>query len=182
MMFRVVIEQDEDGRFVASYPTLPGCLSDGATIPEALRNIADAVEGVLLSMSAHNDPMPKIDEGEFLAAVEQLMNYHRDLEFLPAQQRLDRVTTSALGQARAIRQRVERSLGLPSSAYQGGLATNGDGLRASSTFFDLFTAVGSWLAVAREQNPEVFDRHFNPPPVQDQQFGFTSRRTAAPTA
>lgn len=58
MKFRVHIEQDEDGKFVASCPTLPGCLSEGNTRDEAIRNIHDAIEGYLESLRKHGDPIP----------------------------------------------------------------------------------------------------------------------------
>ncbi len=58
MKFRIVIEQDEDGKFVASCPTLPGCWSQGDTREEARRNIADAVEGYLESLRKNGDPIP----------------------------------------------------------------------------------------------------------------------------
>ena len=58
MRFRVVIEQDEDGRFSANCPTLPGCWSQGDTREEAKANIADAVEGYLASLKKHGDPIP----------------------------------------------------------------------------------------------------------------------------
>lgn len=58
MKFRVVIEQDEDGMFIASCPTLPGCVSDGSTRAEALANIRDAVEGYLASVVKSGDPIP----------------------------------------------------------------------------------------------------------------------------
>lgn len=38
----VLIEQDEDGVFIVSVPTLKGCRSYGRTIDEAMRNIAEA--------------------------------------------------------------------------------------------------------------------------------------------
>ena len=38
----VVIEQDEDGVFIVSVPTLKGCHSYGRTIREAMNNIAEA--------------------------------------------------------------------------------------------------------------------------------------------
>lgn len=38
----VVIEQDEDGVFIVSAPTLQGCRSYGHTIAEAMENIAEA--------------------------------------------------------------------------------------------------------------------------------------------
>lgn len=58
MKFRIVIEQDEDGKFVASAPTLPGCWSQGDTRDEAVRNITDAIEGYLESLRKHGDPIP----------------------------------------------------------------------------------------------------------------------------
>ncbi len=39
----VVIEQDEDGVFIVSVPTLQGCHSYGHTIDEAMKNITEAV-------------------------------------------------------------------------------------------------------------------------------------------
>lgn len=58
MRYRVLIEQDEDGVFVAECPTLPGCVSQGATRQEALVNIKDAIEGYLESLRKHNEPIP----------------------------------------------------------------------------------------------------------------------------
>ena len=43
----VVIEQDEDGFFVARCPALKGCWSQGRTEAEALANIEDAISGWL---------------------------------------------------------------------------------------------------------------------------------------
>ena len=58
MRFRVVIEEDEEGRFAASCPSLPGCWSQGDTREEAKRNIADAIEGYLESLKKNGDPIP----------------------------------------------------------------------------------------------------------------------------
>ena len=41
--FQVVIEQDEDGVFVAECPALQGCYAQGDTFEEALENIKDVV-------------------------------------------------------------------------------------------------------------------------------------------
>ena len=38
----VLVEQDEDGVFIVSAPTLVGCRSYGYTLEEAMRNIAEA--------------------------------------------------------------------------------------------------------------------------------------------
>lgn len=42
--FPVVLEQDEDGMYVASVPTLKGCLTQGASVDEAMANIREAIE------------------------------------------------------------------------------------------------------------------------------------------
>jgi len=55
MQFRVSIEQDEDGVYVASVPALPGCISQGATRKEAVDNIKDAIAGYLISLKKHNE-------------------------------------------------------------------------------------------------------------------------------
>lgn len=63
MKYRVIIEQDEDGVFVAEVPSLPGCISQGETRAEALRNIQEAIEVYIESLKAHNEPIPPtIDE------------------------------------------------------------------------------------------------------------------------
>ncbi len=63
MRYRVRIEQDEDGTFVAECPSLPGCISQGKTRSEALRNIHDAIQGYVESLQKHHEPVPpSIDE------------------------------------------------------------------------------------------------------------------------
>jgi predicted RNase H-like HicB family nuclease len=58
MKYRVLIEQDEDGVFVAEVPSLPGCISQGETREEALKNIHEAIEVYLESLKAHDEPVP----------------------------------------------------------------------------------------------------------------------------
>lgn len=58
MKYRVLIEPDEDGVFVAECPNLPGCVSQGRTRSEALENIHEAIEGYLASLKANGDPIP----------------------------------------------------------------------------------------------------------------------------
>jgi antitoxin HicB len=58
MRYRVYLEQDEDGVFVATCPALPGCVSQGQTRAEATANIRKAIEGYLESLKKHGDPVP----------------------------------------------------------------------------------------------------------------------------
>ncbi|MGQ0376419.1 MAG: type II toxin-antitoxin system HicB family antitoxin [Nitrososphaerota archaeon] len=63
MKYRITLQEDEDGIYVAKCPSLPGCISQGKTRSEALNNIKDAIEGYLQSLRKHNEPIPpSIDE------------------------------------------------------------------------------------------------------------------------
>jgi len=64
MKYRIIIEQDEDGVFVAECPTLPGCISQGNSRKEVLANIQDAIKGYLESLRKHDEPIPPSIEEE----------------------------------------------------------------------------------------------------------------------
>ncbi len=49
MKFNIIIEKDEEGRYVAECTDLPGCLSEGDTLGDALENINEAIIGCLKS-------------------------------------------------------------------------------------------------------------------------------------
>ncbi len=58
MRYRVYLEPDEDGVFVATCPSLPECVSQGRTRAEATANIREAIEGYLKSLRKHGDHIP----------------------------------------------------------------------------------------------------------------------------
>jgi predicted RNase H-like HicB family nuclease len=58
MKYRVLIDQDEDEAFVAEVPSLPGCVSQGATREEALTGIREAIALYVESLEAHGEPVP----------------------------------------------------------------------------------------------------------------------------
>jgi predicted RNase H-like HicB family nuclease len=58
MKYRVLIEPDEDGVFVAEVPSLPGCISQGQTRAQAIENIREAIALYLESLEVHNEPIP----------------------------------------------------------------------------------------------------------------------------
>lgn len=58
MKFRVMIEPDEDGIFVAECPSLPGCISQGRSREEAVKNVEDAIAGYLATLKKHGEPAP----------------------------------------------------------------------------------------------------------------------------
>ncbi len=58
MKFRVLIDQDEDGVFVAQVPSLPGCVTQGATRREAVSNAEEAIAAYLESLNERGEPIP----------------------------------------------------------------------------------------------------------------------------
>lgn len=49
LQFKVLIEQDENGVYVASVPELPGCYTQGKTLEEVRKRIREVIELVLES-------------------------------------------------------------------------------------------------------------------------------------
>ncbi len=44
MRLKVVLEESEDGGYTVYVPSLPGCISEGDSVEEAMRNIQEAIE------------------------------------------------------------------------------------------------------------------------------------------
>lgn len=70
MKYRVVIETDEDGMYIAEAPSLPGCISQGRTRAEAVENIKEAIAVYLESLKPHGDPVPPPISEEFVEITE----------------------------------------------------------------------------------------------------------------
>ena len=57
MKFKIVLEKDVDGGFVATVPPLPGCVSQGETEAETLANIKEANSLHMESLAADGQPI-----------------------------------------------------------------------------------------------------------------------------
>ncbi len=44
MELKIVLEEQDEGGFTVHVPSLPGCVSEGETIEESLKNIREAIE------------------------------------------------------------------------------------------------------------------------------------------
>ena len=55
--FTVLIEQDEDGMYVATVPDIQGCYTQGKTIPELLERVKEAIELCLESDKEYVEQM-----------------------------------------------------------------------------------------------------------------------------
>lgn len=55
----IILEQDEDGYFIASCPLFKGCHSYGKTIEEAIINIKEAIEMCLEELEEKKENLNK---------------------------------------------------------------------------------------------------------------------------
>jgi len=44
MRFRVILEPSDEGGYTVYVPSLPGCISEGETVQESLKNIREAIK------------------------------------------------------------------------------------------------------------------------------------------
>jgi len=63
--FSVLVEQDEDGVFIAHVPSLPGCHTQGATLLEAEERVKEAIELYLEVAKKRRTP---IQQNKFVGA------------------------------------------------------------------------------------------------------------------
>ncbi|MDY6911572.1 MAG: type II toxin-antitoxin system HicB family antitoxin [Chloroflexota bacterium] len=56
--FTVIMEQDEDGFYVASVPLLQGCYTQGSTYEEAMENIKDVIRLHIEARQSVDEPIP----------------------------------------------------------------------------------------------------------------------------
>ena len=64
--YTVILQMEADGGYVASIPALPGCVSQGDTRSEALRNIREAAELYVADCREAGDPIPVEAGKEFV--------------------------------------------------------------------------------------------------------------------
>ena len=68
-MRQALVYPGEDGFWVAECPSLPGCVSQGATRDEAIVNIREAIEGYILALQEDKLPVPEEHFNALLVAV-----------------------------------------------------------------------------------------------------------------
>lgn len=68
-MRQVIIYPGEDGYYVAECPSLPGCVSQGKTKEEAIKNIKEAIEAYVLVLEDDGLPVPDEKFDSMMVAV-----------------------------------------------------------------------------------------------------------------
>ncbi len=67
-VFRVELEQEEDGRWSAVVPVLPGCATWGYTKDEAFKSIQEAAQAYVETLIEDGRPIPKEPSVEVIEA------------------------------------------------------------------------------------------------------------------
>jgi antitoxin HicB len=68
------LSKEDGGGYVVEYPDLPGCVSDGDTPEDAVRNGRDAVLAYIRSCTNHADPVPAPSSSGGIARVPEKIN------------------------------------------------------------------------------------------------------------
>ncbi len=58
-MREVILYKGEDNYWIAECPSLPGCVSQGSTREDAIKNIKEAIEGYILALQDDGLPIPE---------------------------------------------------------------------------------------------------------------------------
>lgn len=64
MEIKVLFEKDEDGMYVVTCPSLPGCVSQGRTEKEALKNIKEAIHLHIRCLAEDGLPLSGVKRGK----------------------------------------------------------------------------------------------------------------------
>ncbi len=59
--YKVIIEKDEDGTYIATAHALPGVVEQGDTVDEAFENMGAAIRFTLDSMAEEGEKLPLSD-------------------------------------------------------------------------------------------------------------------------
>jgi len=69
--YRILLKKEPEGGYTVTVPSLPGCITYGETLEEAIKMAKEAVELYLESLKAHGEEIPTEDEVfEYTLSVE----------------------------------------------------------------------------------------------------------------
>ncbi len=70
--YNIVLRPEPEGGFTVIVPSLPGCVTYGKTLKKAKAMAVDAVNGYLLSLKKHGEPI--VSDTDSFAAVVDIKN------------------------------------------------------------------------------------------------------------
>lgn len=64
LSYRIFLRKEPEGGFTVTVPSLPGCVTFGESLEEAMKMAKEAIELYIESLTAHGDSVPT-EEGVF---------------------------------------------------------------------------------------------------------------------
>jgi len=61
LRYKIVLKKEPEGGYTVTVPSLPGCVTYGATIEEAIEMAKEAIELYIESLRAHHEEVPTED-------------------------------------------------------------------------------------------------------------------------
>lgn len=58
LKYTVLIEANEEGGYTITVPSLPGCVTQGDTLEEAIENVREAIAGYIETLKDLGKPIP----------------------------------------------------------------------------------------------------------------------------
>ncbi len=68
LKYTVFFEPAEEGGYVVHVPALPGCVTEGNTLEEAMEMVKDAISGYIASLKKHHEYIPE-EQGPSLMSI-----------------------------------------------------------------------------------------------------------------
>ncbi len=68
LKYTAIFEPAEEGGYVVYVPSLPGCVTEGDSLEEAMEMVKDAILGYITSLRKHNEAIPE-ERGPSLVGV-----------------------------------------------------------------------------------------------------------------
>lgn len=68
LKYTAIFEPAEEGGYIVFVPALPGCITEGDNLEEAMEMIKDAISAYIASLNKHNEPVPE-EKGPSLVGV-----------------------------------------------------------------------------------------------------------------
>ncbi len=68
--FTAVFEPAEEGGYTVTIPSLPGCVTEGDNLEEAVEMAKDAISAYLASLKKHKEPIPQERNSSFVGIID----------------------------------------------------------------------------------------------------------------
>lgn len=67
--YRVLLRKEDDGTYTVIVPSLPGCLTFGRTVEEAMEMAKEAIEGFIACMIERGEEVPIEDSDSIVCTI-----------------------------------------------------------------------------------------------------------------